>query len=65
MADALPQNWLAQIPGRTVAAIQLALLPQGLHDPDMLPQAQAWLGEGQVLALIWATRWRACLIRVC
>jgi uncharacterized membrane-anchored protein len=50
MADALPENWLAQIPGRTVAAIQLALLPQGLHDPDMLQQAQAWLGEGQVLA---------------
>jgi len=42
-------HWLRSIPGQTVAAIQLAMLPEGMGEPDMLAQAEQWLGEGMVI----------------
>ncbi len=43
-------DWLRGIPGQTVAAIQLAMLPEGMGEADMLAKAQRWLGEGIVVA---------------
>ena len=42
-------DWLRQIPGQTVAAIELAMLPVGLDAPHWLAQAQDWLGEGAII----------------
>ena len=42
-------DWLRDIPGQTVAAIELAMLPAGLDQPDVLAHAQAWLGEGTLI----------------
>ena len=42
-------EWLRGVPGHTVAAIQLAMLPEGMGEPDMLAKAQQWLGEGMVI----------------
>jgi uncharacterized membrane-anchored protein len=47
VATGLP--WLRGIPGNTVAAIHLAMLPEGMGQADMLAQAQRWLGEGIVI----------------
>jgi uncharacterized membrane-anchored protein len=46
---AVGTDWLRGIPGETVAAIQLAMLPVGLEPLDWLPQAQAWLGDGAII----------------
>jgi uncharacterized membrane-anchored protein len=52
LADlACPPGWLANIPGRTFAAIQLAMVDASIDDPaDMLSQARAWLGNDMVVA---------------
>ncbi len=42
-------DWLRALPGRTVAAIHLAMLSEGVDDPQLLPQAQQWLGEGTLI----------------
>ena len=42
-------DWLRSIPGQTVAAIQLAMLPEGMGQSDMLAKAQDWLGDGMVI----------------
>lgn len=42
--------WTREIPGQVVAAIHLALLADGMDDPDMMTKAQAWLGEGALIA---------------
>ena len=42
-------DWLRQIPGQTVAAIELAMLPVGLDAPHWMAQAQDWLGEGAII----------------
>ncbi len=42
-------EWLRGLPGQTVAAIHLAMLPEGMDDPDMLARAQQWLGEGMLI----------------
>ena len=42
-------DWLRALPGRTVAAIHLAMLPEGMDDPQLLPKAQQWLGEGTLI----------------
>ena len=47
VATGLP--WLRGIPGKTVAAIHLAMLTEGMGEADMLAQAQQWLGEGIVI----------------
>jgi len=48
---AVPPHWLAQIPGRTVAAVQLALLHAPLDDATaLMAQAVRWLGGHTVVA---------------
>ena len=42
-------DWLRGLPGQTVAAIHLAMLPQGMDDPQVLERAQQWLGEGMLI----------------
>ncbi len=50
-ALALPGEWLRNIPGRTVAAIQLAMLHAPLDDAtDLMAKALTWLGSGTVVA---------------
>lgn len=48
---AVPAQWLAQIPGRTVAAVQLAMVNAPLNDaPALMTQALTWLGGRTVVA---------------
>ena len=42
-------DWLRGLPGQTIAAIHLAMLPEGMDDPQLLPKAQQWLGEGTLI----------------
>jgi uncharacterized membrane-anchored protein len=50
-ALAVPATWLAGIPGRTVAAIQLSLLTAPLDDARwLMAQAVTWLGERSLVA---------------
>jgi uncharacterized membrane-anchored protein len=42
-------DWLRELPGKTVAAIQMAMMAEGMGDEDMLSKAQQWLGEGMVI----------------
>lgn len=47
----LPADWLATIPGRTFAAIKLAMLHGDLSQPqEALTLARTWLGEHTVVA---------------
>jgi uncharacterized membrane-anchored protein len=43
-------EWLRGLPGQTIGAIHLGMLQADLADPDLMSKAQAWLGEGTVLA---------------
>jgi uncharacterized membrane-anchored protein len=48
---ALPDGWLAAIPGRTFAAIELIMLHDDLNVPQQsLRKAQQWFGEDTVVA---------------
>jgi uncharacterized membrane-anchored protein len=48
---AVPDQWLSQIPGRTVAAIELAMVTAPLDDAaTLMAQALAWLGGRTVVA---------------
>lgn len=48
---AVPSAWLRQIPGRTVAAVQLVMLHAPLDDADaLIEQAMTWFGGSTVLA---------------
>lgn len=48
---AVPMQWLAQIPGRTVAAVQLAMVNAPLDEAnDLMAQALTWLGGRTVVA---------------
>ena len=48
---ALPAQWLRHIPGRTVAAVQLAMVNAPLDNaPDLMAKALTWLGDGAVVA---------------
>jgi uncharacterized membrane-anchored protein len=50
-ALAVDAQWLRDIPGRTVAAIKLAMVHGDLDDPSsVLPLAQRWFGGGPVVA---------------
>lgn len=42
-------DWLRALPGRTVAAIHLAMLSEGMDDPQLLSKGQQWLGEGALI----------------
>ena len=47
----LPSGWLAEIPGRTFAAVKVALVPGDLHRTDeLLVQARKWFGGNPVVA---------------
>jgi uncharacterized membrane-anchored protein len=41
--------WLRAIPGKTVAAIQLAMLTEDMVEAYVLDKAQQWLGEGTII----------------
>ena len=46
-----PPGWLAGIPGRTIAAVQLALVEAPIAPPEpALAQARHWLGDHTVVA---------------
>jgi uncharacterized membrane-anchored protein len=42
-------DWLRHIPGKTITAIHLAMLNEGMQDPDAFTKARHWLGEGTVI----------------
>jgi uncharacterized membrane-anchored protein len=42
-------DWLRNIPGETITAIHLAMLNEGMEDPDAFAKARQWLGEGTVI----------------
>ena len=47
----LPQGWLAEIPGRTFAAVKLAMVHGDLNEPDeLLIQARKWFGGNPIVA---------------
>jgi len=43
-------DWLRGLPGQTMAAIHLGMVQADMAAPDLIPTAQAWLGEGAVMA---------------
>ena len=46
-----PAGWLANIPGRTIAAIQLAMVEAPIAPPgESLEKARTWLGDHSVVA---------------
>ena len=48
---ALPEGWLAEIPGQTIAAIKLVMVHGDLkHPEEMLTSARNWFGERPVVA---------------
>jgi len=47
---AVGTEWLRGLPGQTMAAIQLGMLCADLSSPDLMAQAQSWLGPGIILA---------------
>jgi uncharacterized membrane-anchored protein len=42
-------DWLKNIPGKTITAIQLAMFNEGMDDPDSIFKAKQWLGHGTVI----------------
>ena len=55
-ALAIDNGWLRAIPGRTVAAVKLALVHGALDDPPALvATAQRWLGSDAVAARVTAS----------
>ncbi len=42
-------DWLQGIPGKTITAIHLAMIKEGMHDPDAIYKSKLWLGEGTVI----------------
>jgi len=47
---AVGTEWLRALPGQTMAAIELGMLTADIEAPNLIAQAQSWLGEGTVLA---------------
>lgn len=47
---AVGTDWLRGLPGQTMAAIELGMLTADIESPDLIAQAQTWLGPGTVLA---------------
>lgn len=43
-------DWLRGLPGQTMAAIHMGMLQVDIDQGDLISTAQAWLGEGVVLA---------------
>ena len=48
---ALPRDWLADIPGRTFAAVKLAMVQGNLNAPhELLKQSRQWFGGNPIVA---------------
>ena len=43
------QGWLSSIPGKTITAIHLVILNEGMDDEDAFFKAKNWLGEGTLI----------------
>src|SRR5690606_18117952 len=60
---ALPPDWLAGIPGQTLAAIKLAMLEGDVAQPQAcLAQARTWLGEHPVVASLMVNRGHSIVV---
>ncbi|HAJ14530.1 MAG TPA: DUF3422 domain-containing protein [Comamonadaceae bacterium] len=60
---ALPPDWLAGIPGQTLAAIKLAMLEGDVAQPQAcLAQARTWLGEHPVVASLMGNRGHSIVV---
>ena len=42
-------EWLKTIPGKTITAIHLGMLNEGIDDPDAFYKAKKWLGNGTMI----------------
>lgn len=50
---ALPRDWLVDIPGRTITAVKLAMVPGNLNATDeLLKQARQWFGGNPIVASV-------------
>jgi uncharacterized membrane-anchored protein len=59
----LPREWIAGIPGRTLAAIKLVMLHGALDRPqDTLSLARTWLGEHTVVASLMGNQSHSMVI---
>ena len=59
----LPNGWLAGIPGRTFAAIKLAMVHGNLKNPEeMLLSARNWFGERPVVASLVGRNSRSLVV---
>lgn len=60
---ALPPDWLAGIPGQTLAAIKLVMLEGDVAQPQAcLAQARTWLGEHPVVASLMGNRGHSIVV---
>jgi uncharacterized membrane-anchored protein len=60
---AVPLDWLAGIPGRTLAAIQLAMVVGDVAQPDQrLAEGRAWLGERPVVAALMGNQGHSIVV---
>lgn len=48
-AVATGSEWLKSIPGKTITAIQLVILKEGMDDPRALRHAKLWLGDSSLI----------------
>jgi uncharacterized membrane-anchored protein len=48
-AVATGSEWLESIPGKTITAIQLVILKDGMDDPRALRHAKLWLGDSSLI----------------
>ena len=42
-------DWLKRIPGKTITAIHLGILNEGMDDPDAFYKGKRWLGNGTLI----------------
>lgn len=50
---ALPRDWLIDIPGRTITAVKLAMVPGNLNATgELLKQARQWFGGNPIVASV-------------
>ena len=62
-ALAVPGEWLREIPGRTVAAINLAMVTEPLDDPAAaLARARAWFAERPLVASLMGHHGHSCVV---
>ena len=48
-AIATGSEWMESIPGKTITAIQLVILKEGMDDPRALRHAKLWLGDSSLI----------------